>query len=89
MLKELCLFGAGCAAGAAVMYYGSETVKNNIQEAQASMNQIMGMTDELGQMVAQYNAELEQSGQVAANYQPQNVQQQYVQQPIQQPAPIY
>ena len=89
MLKELCLFGAAAAAGAAVMYYGSETVKNNVNETQAAMTQIMGMTDELGRMVAQYNAELEQSGQVAANYQQQNVQQQYVQQPIQQPASIY
>lgn len=89
MLKELCLFGAGAAAGAAVMYYGSETVKNNVNETQAAMHQIMGMTDELGRMVAQYNAELEQSGQVSANYQQQNVQQQYVQQPIQQPASIY
>ena len=83
LLKELAIFGAGCAAGAAVMYYGSETVKNNVLETQQAMNDIMGSMNDLEHMVGQCNAEMQKNGQVAAGYQQQCIQQQYPQQPIQ------
>lgn len=83
MLKEITIFGAGCAAGAAVMYYGSETVKNNVMETKQAMNEIMGSMNDLQYMVGECNAEMQQNGQVAAGYQQQHIQQQYPQQPIQ------
>ena len=93
LLKELAIFGAGCAAGAAVMYYGSETVKNNVLETQQAMNDIMGSMNDLQYMVGECNAEMQQNGQVAAGYQQQCIQQQYPQQPIQpvqqKPAVVY
>ena len=85
MLKEIAIFGAGCAAGAAVMYYGSETVKNNVLETQQAMNELMGSMNNLQCMVGQCNAEMQQNGQVAAEYQQQQIQQQYPQQPVQAP----
>ena len=93
MLKELAIFGAGCAAGAAAMYYGSETVKNNVLETQQAMNELMGSMNNLQCMVGQCNAEMQQNGQAAAGYQQQCIQQQYPQQPIQpvqqKPAVVY
>ena len=85
LLKELAIFGAGCAAGAAVMYYGSETVKNNVLETQQAMNDIMGSMNDLEHMVGQCNAEMQKNGQVAAGYQQQQIQQQCPQQPVQAP----
>ena len=90
LLKEIAIFGVGCAAGAAAMYYGSETVKNNVLETQQAMNELMGSMNNLQCMVGQCNAEMQQNGQVAAGYQQQQIQQQYPQQPVQAPvqAPV-
>lgn len=53
MLKELCLFAGGAAVGAAAMYYGSETVKENVHQTNKEMHELLGSATTLQYMVQQ------------------------------------